>query len=64
MVTSRAESRQKQARHNIVGKHFGQFQKERGFFDKIITIDETWIKSYDPEDPRQASEWVLPGQRA
>ena len=22
-----------------------------------------WLKSYDPEDARQSSEWLLPGQK-
>ena len=55
--------RQKQARHNIAGKHLARYQKESGFLDKIIAIDETWLKSYDPEDARQCSEWLLPGQK-
>jgi len=35
--------RQKQARHNIAGKHLATYQKESGFLDKIIAIDETWL---------------------
>lgn len=55
--------RQQQARHNIAGKHLARYQKEPGFLDKIIAIDETWLKSYDPEDSRQSSEWLLPEQK-
>ena len=55
--------RQKQSRMNIAGKHLARYQRESGFLDKIIAIDETWIKSYDPEDSRQSSEWLLPGQK-
>ncbi|CAG2164688.1 unnamed protein product [Oppiella nova] len=40
-----------------------RYQRERGFLDKIIAIDETWLKSYDPQDPRQTSEWLLPEQK-
>ncbi len=54
---------QKTARHVIAGKHLARYQREPGFLDKIIAIDETWLKSYDPEDPRQTSEWLLPGQK-
>jgi hypothetical protein len=28
------------------------------FFDKIITVDETWCFACDPETKRQSSEWV------
>ncbi len=55
--------RQQQARRNIAGKHLTRYQTERGFLDKIIAIDETWLKSYDPEDSKQSSEWQLPGQK-
>lgn len=54
---------QKQSRMNIAGKHLARYQKESGFLDKIIAIDETWLKSYDPEDSKQSSEWLLPGQK-
>ena len=57
-------SRQQQSRHNIAGKHLARYQRESGFLNRIIAIDETWIKSYDPVDSRHSSEWLLPGQRA
>ena len=57
-------ARQKQSRHNIAAKHLARYQRESGFLDKRIAIDETWLKSYDPEDPKQSSEWLLPGQKA
>jgi hypothetical protein len=52
--------RQQQARRNVAGKHLARYQTERGFLDKIIAIDELWLKSYDPEDSKQSSEWLLP----
>lgn len=55
--------RQMKARHNIAGKHLARYQKESGFLNKIIAIDETWLKSYDPQDARHTSEWLLPGQK-
>ena len=55
---------QKKARHAIAGKHLARFQRERGFLNKIIAIDETMLKSYDPKDSRQTTEWLLPGQKA
>ena len=56
--------RQMQSRMNIAGKHLARYQRESGFLDKIISIDETWVKTYDPEDPKSSSEWLLPGQKA
>ena len=54
---------QKQARHAIAGKHLARYQRESGFLKKIVAIDETWVKSYDPKDVEQSSEWLLPGQQ-
>ena len=31
---------------------------DRKIFNKIITGDETWCFTYDPETERQNSEWV------
>jgi transposase len=56
-------ARQQQSRMNIAGKHLARYQREQGFLNKIVAIDETWLKSYDPEDSRQSSEWQLPGQK-
>ena len=53
---------QKQARYVIAGKHLARYQRETGFLNKIIAIDETMLKSYDPKDQRQTSEWLLPSQ--
>ena len=54
--------RQMQARMNIARKHLARYQRESGFLNKIIAIDETWLKSYDPRDSEAESEWLLPGQ--
>ena len=55
--------RQQQARRNLAGKHLARYQRERGFLDKIVAIDERWLLSYNPEDSKQSSEWLLPGQK-
>ena len=52
-----------QARMNIAGKHLARYQRESGFLNKVIAIDETWLKSYDPRDSKAESEWLLPGQK-
>jgi len=56
-------ARQMQARMNIAGKHLARYQRESGFLNKIIAIDETWLKSYDPRDSKAETEWLLPGQK-
>ena len=54
---------QKQARHAIAAKHLARYQREVGFLNRIVAIDETWIKSYDPKDPSLTKQWLLPGQK-
>jgi len=55
---------QLQARHVIAGKHLARYQRESGFLNRIVAIDESFLKSYDPVDSRHSSEWLLPGQPA
>ncbi len=62
-VPHELSDQQKLARHAIAGKHLARYQRESGFLNKIVAIDETWVKSYDPKDQRQTGEWLLPGQR-
>jgi transposase len=35
---------QMQAHHAIAGKHLARYQRELGFLNKIVAIDETWVK--------------------
>lgn len=35
----------------------------REFLRRYITMDETWIHHYVPEDKQQSAEWVGPGER-
>ena len=32
-------------------------QRDPTFLDRIITVDETWLHYYDPEDKRQSCVW-------
>jgi len=31
---------------------------DKNFLDKVITGDESWYFTYDPETKRQSSKWV------
>ena len=35
-------------------------QRREPFLDRVIAIDETWIRSYEPELKRQSAEWRHP----
>ena len=43
---------------NLLSRH----SLDESFLGRIIAIDETWIRSYDPLDNNQARQWLLPSQ--
>lgn len=53
---------QKQLRADICDEHLQRYNADNDILARIIAIDETWIKSYDPSDPRSSHQWRLPGQ--
>ena len=38
------------------------FTSTPDLLDRIIAIDESWLRSYDPKDPKSAKQWCLPEQ--
>lgn len=54
-------SEQAERRLNIATNHLSRFSKEgRDFLSRIVAIDETWVRSYEPELKRQSAEWHTP----
>ena len=52
-----------QAEHLLeVATHLlSQFDSEgQDFLSRIVAIDETWVRSYEPELKRQSAEWHIP----
>lgn len=39
-----------------------RFRKDAGMLERIVAIDETWIKSYEPQSKRQSQEWHSSGE--
>ncbi|GFS18285.1 histone-lysine n-methyltransferase setmar-like protein [Elysia marginata] len=49
---------QKESRVNFSRNFLGRFQTEQNdFLGRIITGDESWVYSWDPETKRQSAEW-------
>lgn len=49
---------QKFLRYEAARTHLERYEREgEPFLRRIITIDETWAKSYEPQLKRQSSEW-------
>ena len=49
---------QKESRVNFSRNFLRRFQTEQNdFLGRIITGDETWVYSWDPETKRQSAEW-------
>ena len=43
-------------------KNLRQLGKDPSLLNRIIAIDEFWLRSYTPLSDTQAHVWVLPGQ--
>ena len=52
---------QKQERVRISRLLLRRSRREDEFLERIIAIDETWVRSYEPELKRQSAEWRRPG---
>jgi histone-lysine N-methyltransferase SETMAR len=53
---------QKQKRVDICVEYLERYNNYPKFLERIITIYETWIRSYDAKDPFNSLQWRLPGQ--
>ena len=48
---------QKWCRYETCHIHLGWYQNEgENLLDNVITIDETWVRAYEPELKRQSAE--------
>ena len=54
---------QKEKRLVISAKHLKHYEDNNRMLNRIISIDETYLKSYDPRDTQSAKSWCLPGQQ-
>lgn len=52
---------QMKARKTIATTLNNRYMQEPGFLEKIVTEDETWVYSFEPESKRRSSEWKKPG---
>lgn len=49
-------------RVEVAEKHLKRYEIEGDeFLNRIVAIDETWLRSYEPELKSQSSEWHTPG---
>jgi len=54
---------QKQQRVNVCIEFRQLASDDETFLSRIITGDESWVYSYDPETKRQSSQWKSPSPR-
>ncbi len=52
---------QKKSRVNICTEHLERYNSDNEMLDRIIAIDETWLKYYDPKDYWASRQYRLPG---
>jgi hypothetical protein len=53
---------QKELHVNICAEHLQRYNNNPDILERIIAIDETWLKSYDSKDAKSSRQWVLPDQ--
>ena len=53
---------QRVQRENIALDHYDSWTDDNSILDRIIAIDETWLKSYDPQDDYAWRRWVFPDE--
>ena len=57
-----ALTEQKWCRYETCRIHLERYQNEgENLLNNIITIDETWVRAYEPELKHQPAEWRLEG---
>jgi histone-lysine N-methyltransferase SETMAR len=53
---------QKKSRVDICTEHLERYNSDHEMLDRIIAIDETWLKYYDPKDYWASRQYRLPGE--
>ena len=60
-VPHRLTSDQAERRLEVAIHLLSRFDSEgQDFLSRIVAIDETWVRSYEPELKRQSAEWHTP----
>jgi histone-lysine N-methyltransferase SETMAR len=53
---------QKNSRADICTEHLERYKSDHGMLDRIMAIDKTWLKYYDPKDYWASRQYRLPGE--
>ncbi len=53
---------QKRSRVDICAEHLERYSSDHEMLDRIIAIDETWLKYYDSKDYWASRQYRLPGE--
>ncbi len=51
------------ARVDACKRNLERYEQDSTLLHRIVAIDETWLRSYDPKDPKTAAEWTLPHEK-
>jgi hypothetical protein len=58
LTYSQMKARVDACKHNLE-----RYEQDSTLLHRIVAIDETWLRSYDPKDPKTAAEWTLPHEK-
>ena len=53
---------QRALRANIASNHYESWHRDNSILDRIIAIDETWLRRYDRKDNYASRQWVFPDE--
>ena len=46
---------------SVCSTSFKRFRSKDDFLLRLVTVDETWVHYYEPENKAQSRKWVGPG---
>ena len=59
-VPSFPSDEQMATRASVCSALLKRFRSKDGFFLRLVTVDETWVHYYEPENKAQSRQWVGP----
>ena len=54
---------QMETRASVCSALLKRFRSKDDFLLRLVTVDETWVHYYEPENKAQSRQWVGPGSR-
>ena len=60
-VPKSPSGKQMATRASVYSAFLKRFRSKDDFLLRLMTVDETWVHYYEPENKAQSRQWVVPG---